>query len=85
MAVLAHGRPLITTHSATPTPLQSGHNALLIPPNDELALVEAVRNLLVLTSLREGIGKGAKQVAAAFTWDKIAAQTADFFQTLIAP
>jgi glycosyltransferase involved in cell wall biosynthesis len=85
MAVLAHGRPLITTHSATPTPLQSGHNALLIPPNDELALVEAVRNLLVGISLREGISEGAKQVAAAFTWDKIAAQTADLFQTLIAP
>ena len=39
MAVLAHGRPLLTTAPAAPTPeLRQGENMWLVPPDDPAAL-----------------------------------------------
>ncbi len=84
MAALAHGRPLITTYPVVPTPeLVHGENVWLIPPEDPFELSEAVRALLENDALRQNLGAGAAQVADLFTWDKIAAQTAEFFQELL--
>jgi glycosyltransferase involved in cell wall biosynthesis len=83
MAVLAHGRPLITTHPTAPTPaLIHGKNSWLVPAADETAMVEAIQTLLANPDLRLKLGQGASQVADMFTWDKIAAQTAEFLAQL---
>ncbi|MCP4425625.1 MAG: glycosyltransferase family 4 protein [Chloroflexi bacterium] len=83
MAALAHGRPLITTHPAVPTPeLIHGQNVCFAPPDDPETLVQAIQTTLADTALRKKLGEGAARVAALFTWDKIAAETADFLQTL---
>ncbi|MCB8943677.1 MAG: glycosyltransferase family 4 protein [Ardenticatenaceae bacterium] len=83
MAVLAHGRPLITTHPAMPAPeLVHGENCWLVSTNDSEAVSCSVHQLLDDYWLCEKIGGGAAQVARLFTWDKIAVQTADFLQTL---
>lgn len=85
MAVLAHGRPLITTRPIGPAPeLQHGENVWLVPPAAPAALVAAVRTILADSSLHHALGAGAAQVADQFTWDKIAAKTAVFFQELLA-
>jgi polysaccharide biosynthesis protein PslF len=84
MAVLAHGRSLITTTPANPTPeLVHGKNVWLVPPDEPTALAAAVRIVLADESLQNRLGEGAAQVADLFTWDKIAAETAVFFQTLL--
>jgi glycosyltransferase involved in cell wall biosynthesis len=83
MAVLAHGRPLITTTPAPPnSPLVHGQNSWLVPPADDVALAEAIHTLLANPALRRKLGAGAAQVADLFTWDKIARQTADFLRQL---
>lgn len=85
MAVLAHGRPLVTTLPAAPAPeLRHGENVWLVPPADPASLAAALRALLADAALRHSLGTGAVQVADLFTWDKIAAQTAVFFQELLA-
>lgn len=83
MAVLAHGRPLITTEPATSTPeLVHGQNVWLVPAADQVALAQAIQTLLADPPLRQTLGQGAGQVADLFTWDKIAAQTAAFLSQL---
>ncbi len=84
MAVLAHGRSLITTTPASPTPeLVHGENVWLVPPDEPTALAAAVRIVLADESLQNRLGEGAAQVADLFTWDQIAAETAVFFQSLL--
>ena len=83
MAALAHGRPLITTAPTAPTPqLVSGENCWLVPVGDVGALRTAVQTLANDVALREKLGQGAAEVAAQFSWDKIAAETAVFYQLL---
>ena len=84
MAVLAHGRPLITTYPAAPTPeLVHDKNCWLVAPNDAQTLSDSIQILLNDSGLRAKLGDGATQVADLFTWDKIAAQTAAFLQSLL--
>jgi glycosyltransferase involved in cell wall biosynthesis len=83
MAVLAHGRSLITTIPTSPTPeLEHGQNVWLVPPDNPAQLAEAVQTVLADELLRQMLGKGAAQVADLFTWEKIAAETAVFFQSI---
>lgn len=85
MAVLAHGRPLVTTAPAAPTPeLRHGDNVWLIPPDDPAALAAAVAALAADAPLRARLGRGARDVAALFDWGRIAGLTADFFAEVVA-
>ena len=83
MAVLAHGRPLITTAPSEPTPeLDHGNNIWLIPARDSEALTAVVQTLANDPLLRNRIGQRAQQIAALFEWDTIAAQTIAFFESI---
>jgi glycosyltransferase involved in cell wall biosynthesis len=83
MAVLVHGRSLITTTPASSTPeLVHGENVWLVPPDEPTPLAAAVRIVLADESLQNRLGAGAVKVADLFTWDKIAAETAVFYQSL---
>lgn len=83
MAVLAHGRSLITTTPTSPTPeLVHGENVWLVPPDEPTALAAAVRIVLADESLPSRLGEGAVKVADLFTWDKIATETAVFYQSI---
>ena len=83
MAVLAHGRPLITTHPTHPAPeFVHGENVWLVPPDDAAALTEAVQELAAASILRATLAHNAHTLAKQFTWDKIAAQTVNFFTSL---
>lgn len=85
MAALAHGRPLITTEPATPTPeLIHGQNVWLVPVNDTTALRQAIEKVAAEPALRERLAQAAAEVAQLFTWDRIAGKTAGFFQELVA-
>jgi glycosyltransferase involved in cell wall biosynthesis len=80
MAALAHGRPLITTTPADPTPeIQHGENAWLVPVNDTTALEKAIMVLASDPLLRDSLGGKATDTARLFSWEHIATETADFF------
>lgn len=83
MAALAHGRPTVTTRPAVELPqLRDRENILLVPPRHPDALADAIRALWADAPLRARLAAGAAALADAFTWDKIAAQTAEFFSSL---
>jgi glycosyltransferase involved in cell wall biosynthesis len=85
MAVLAHGRPLITTAPAESSPeFRHGENMWLVKPDDPAGLVEAITSLTADAELRARLGQGALELAASFGWDAIAARTADFYAEVLA-
>jgi glycosyltransferase involved in cell wall biosynthesis len=79
-ACLAHGRPLVTTWPVVPLPeVVDGENMLLVAPRDPERLAQAVTRLAGDPALRARLAAGAKALAAEFTWERIARQTAAFF------
>ncbi len=82
-AALAHGNAIVTTNPQTPIPqMRDSEQVLLIPPEDTAALVNAVQTLWTDTALRQRLSEAATTLAQEFSWDHIAAQTAQFFDTL---
>ena len=83
MAVLAHGRPLISTTPVIPTPeLVEGENILLVPSDNPEFLANTTLSLLLDLNLQTRLGQKATAVADLFTWDKIAEKTAAFFESM---
>lgn len=84
MAALAHGRPLITTTPVDVLPeFRHGENMWLVPPDNVEALDEAILTLTADPSLRESLGRGARELARSYGWDVIAERTADFYAEVL--
>jgi glycosyltransferase involved in cell wall biosynthesis len=83
-ACLAHGRPIVTTHPAIETPeFRDGDTMLLFPVKDTEALAKGVAQIANNPDLRKQLEKGATTLAAEFTWDRVAARTADLYVELL--
>jgi glycosyltransferase involved in cell wall biosynthesis len=84
MAALAHGCPIITTAPTVPDPLLVDRtHGWLVPPGDVPALADALRILAADADLRDRLATGARDLYRHFTWESIAAHTADLFADLI--
>lgn len=84
MAILAHGRPLITTRSKGKIlELIHGQNVWLSPIDDIGALSDAIRKLSIDEALRNQLALGAKQLSRSFSWEKIAEKTLDFYSRVL--
>jgi glycosyltransferase involved in cell wall biosynthesis len=85
-AALAHGRAIVTTRPLVPLDeLKDGANVLLVPPNDVSALASGIRRVMDDLSLRNRLERGAAELAQQFTWDRIAARTAEIYGRTILP
>lgn len=65
--------------------LRNGENVMLVPPDDPEALAGAISQVAASPGLRQDLSRGAQELAAFFTWDKIAQQHLDFYRLLIGP
>jgi glycosyltransferase involved in cell wall biosynthesis len=84
MAALAHGRPILSTLPPVELPeLAHGANVWLVPPEDPEALADAVNRLVADPGRRQRLARGAVELSEAFTWEQIAADTADLFEDLL--
>ncbi|HEX9697855.1 MAG TPA: glycosyltransferase [Acidobacteriota bacterium] len=80
MAGLAHGLPVISTTPAVPSAhLRDGENVSLVPPGDPGALAARLIELVEAPDRRAALGEGARELAAAFSWPRIAATTRSAF------
>ncbi len=85
MAVLAHGRPLLTTQGPEPPELfQQGEAMWLVAPDDPEALAAAVEELAGDPERRAALAAGAKTLGNSFGWDRIASDTVSFYEQVIA-
>ncbi len=84
MAILANGRPLITTAPReTILELEHGRNVWLTPVDDVGGLRQAILSLSADKDRQTGMAAEAGKLAEQFTWDKIARRTTDFMQQII--
>jgi glycosyltransferase involved in cell wall biosynthesis len=81
MAALAHGRAIVSTHPREAEPELAGA-VETVPPGDGDALADALCALWKDAARRERLKRAVLEAAAHFSWERIAAQTADFFRTL---
>lgn len=83
MAILAHGRPLITTlPSSLVDQLVHGDNVWITPVDDPGALKEAISTLASNPDIGRKIGANARETSYQFGWETIAAKTASFFKEI---
>lgn len=84
MAALAHGLPIVSTWPRIPiVTLMDGENILLVPPDDVMAIVEAIEKLIANPAWRAQLAHGARELAREFTWERIAVQTAQVYGELV--
>ena len=84
LAAIAHGRAIVTTLPLFPiNGLAQRESALFVPPNDPLALANAIRQVLLDSDLRSRLERGAREAARWYTWDRIAAQTVEVYQSVL--
>ncbi|MBN2306015.1 MAG: glycosyltransferase family 4 protein [Anaerolineae bacterium] len=84
MAALVHGCAIITTHPQIDEPDLIEQNTMrLIPPDSSTALCIAIEDLADNADLRKAMGRRACELSREFAWDRIAARTATYFETLL--
>jgi glycosyltransferase involved in cell wall biosynthesis len=84
MAAIAHGRAIVTTTPPYPIGgLVHDQSALFVPPNDPLALANAIKQALVDSELRARLERGASEAAKLYTWDRIATQTIEVYRSVM--
>ncbi len=83
-ACLTHGRAVVTTQPTVPlAEVRDGENMLLAAPRDPEGLADAVGRLAADPALRARLETEAAALAAEFTWERIARQTAALFRRLV--
>jgi len=83
MAALAHGLPIISTRpSMRVKELIEGENIVLVPPDDVEALAAKIQELAASEGLRHRLGRGAKRLSEAFSWERIAEETIALYSSL---
>jgi alpha-maltose-1-phosphate synthase len=67
-----------------PEVVADGTTGLLVPPDDERALAEAINSLIADPAKAAELGaRGRARAVAEFSWDSIAAQTAALYHSLL--
>jgi len=81
MAALAHGKAIVTTRPRVPIPqLVEGENCVMVPSEDPGALSAGIRRVMAEPGLQARLEAGARALAQQFTWDRIAAHTAEVYR-----
>ncbi|NJM88388.1 MAG: glycosyltransferase family 4 protein [Hydrococcus sp. RU_2_2] len=78
---MACGLAPITT--ATPGPLEiisNGYDGLVIPPRDDVAIEEALNQLICDRPYLKWLRRNARATAQNYSWDRIARQTLIYYQ-----
>jgi glycosyltransferase involved in cell wall biosynthesis len=72
LEAMACGMCVVSTDvGGLPYLLEDGRTALLVPPDDPIAMAGAVRRLLERPELSERLSRSARQAAEAFQWGEI--------------
>jgi len=84
LEAMAAGKPLVTCDIAgyrqVVTP---GHEGLLVPPGDEIALARALVSLLRNPTLCQAMGERGRVTAARYAWSAIAQQVLEYYTEVL--
>ena len=84
MAGLAHGLPVVSTHSVLPSSyLRDGVNVALVPPKNADALAAKITSLLAAPEEAASLAKAAVALAEQFSWSLIARETRALYARIL--
>ncbi len=84
LAAIAHGKAIVTTEPRYPIDgLRHSESVLFVPSNEAQALATAVKQVLLDDTLRTRLQTGASAAAQLYTWDRIAVQTIEVFESVL--
>ena len=84
LAAIAHGKAIVTTEPRYPIAgLKQNESALFVAPNDPRSVADAVKQVWQNEELRTRLECGAAEAARLYTWDRIAAQTVEVFESAL--
>ena len=84
LAAIAHGKAIVTTEPRYPiVGLKQNESAVFVAPSDSRSLANAVQQVLQDRTLRTLLESGASDAAQLYTWDRIAAQTLEVFDSVL--
>jgi len=79
---MSYGKPVIASNTGG-LPEVVGDAGILVPPQDEKALAEAINALGQDVSRRAQLGNAAKERMRAFSWDEMAKRTLQTYQDVM--
>ncbi|MGD8458671.1 MAG: glycosyltransferase family 4 protein [Anaerolineales bacterium] len=84
LEALACGLCVVSTNvGGIPYLLEDEHDALLVPPDDPLAMAEAVRRILTESGLAQRLSSNARRKAEQFDWKVIMPQWESTFKNIM--
>lgn len=84
LQAMACGLPALATEvSGSIDLVRPGHNGLLVPAKDPMALTEALNSLLASKSLRSKMGKHSREIALTMDWSEIAKSYHALYRTVL--
>jgi glycosyltransferase involved in cell wall biosynthesis len=84
LEAMAAGLPIVATRvGGIPEVLAEGENALLCPPNDPVALADALERLAREEGLRERFSRAGRERVERFSWARVLPQRISLFETII--
>jgi glycosyltransferase involved in cell wall biosynthesis len=83
LEAMATGCPVVSSSGGSLEEVV-GEGGLLVPPNDEAALVRAISRAWGDDDLRRALSTEGKRRAATFTWERTAAQTIEAYRAALA-
>ena len=82
LEAMACGTPVITT-AVSSMPEHVGDAGILIPPQDEKALTNALQKLINNSTLQEELSSKGLERASQFTWKRTAQETLKVYQSVL--
>lgn len=77
------GLPIVATRvGGIPEEVRHEEEGLLVPPEDPVALAEALTRIICDSELRRRLGAAARARAATFTWERTAEQYENLYESL---
>ncbi len=81
---MASGTPVITSNTSS-LPEVAGDAALLVPPHDELALADAIANVMECRTTAAELRRKGLQRARQFSWERTANETLEVYRSIANP
>jgi|Deesub1362B_J571_1020462.scaffolds.fasta_scaffold02815_5 phosphatidylinositol alpha-mannosyltransferase len=83
LEAMAAGVPIVASDIAGYREvLKNGQEGFLVPPEDDIALADALIRLLKDPSLRKEMGRRGQEKANAYSWERVAGHILDYYQEL---